>query len=153
MVVQSSVHVSPRDSLGKSTFDLAVSMKWLPIWAIDKVLLAAVRLILGNIEQYESLESRIFSCQCIINGKILEIDYVILVTGYCNNVPSWLKENEFFSMCMESPKSAFPNGWKGKFGLFVVGFIRRGLSGASLDAIKVAQDIGNIWKKGTKQKN
>lgn len=53
MVVQSSVHVSPRDSLGKSTFDLAVSMKWLPIWAIDKVLLAAVRLILGNIEQYK----------------------------------------------------------------------------------------------------
>lgn len=44
----------------------------------------------------------------------------------------------------------FPEGWKGKAGVYAVGFTGRGLSGASIDAIKVAQDIGNIWKQETK---
>lgn len=51
------------------------------------------------------------------------------------------------------PKSPFPNGWKGKAGLYAVGFTRKGLSGASFDAIRVAQDIGQIWKQELKQKN
>lgn len=39
--------------MGKSTFELGVSlMKWMPIWAVDKVLLLTARLILGNIEKY-----------------------------------------------------------------------------------------------------
>lgn len=46
----------------------------------------------------------------------------------------------------------FPNGWKGKLGLYAVGFTRKGLSGASLDAMRVAQDIGKLWKEETKQK-
>ncbi|CAI9776945.1 unnamed protein product [Fraxinus pennsylvanica] len=191
MVVRSSVHVLPREILGKSTFELAVSMmKWLPVWVVDKILLVAARLILGYIEKYGLKRPRIGPLQLkdtegktpvldigtlqkirsgeikivpgikkfshasveLINGQILEIDSVILATGYCSNVPSWLKENEFFSRD-GIPKSAFPNGWKGKAGLYAVGFTRRGLSGASLDAIKVAQDIGKMWKKETKQKN
>lgn len=47
----------------------------------------------------------------------------------------------------------FPEGWKGKAGVYAVGFTGRGLSGASLDAIKVAQDIGKIWNQETKQTN
>lgn len=63
-----------------------------------------------------------------------------------------MQESEFFSRD-GFPISPFPNGWKGKAGLYAVGFTRRGLSGASVDAIKVAQDIGKIWKAETKQKN
>ncbi|KAK6117376.1 hypothetical protein DH2020_048894 [Rehmannia glutinosa] len=191
MVVRSSVHVLPREILGKSTFELAVSMmKWMPLWVVDKILLAAARLILGSIEKYglkrpsmgplqlKNTEgktpvldigtlSRIKSGDIkivpgikkflqegveLINGEILEIDSVILATGYSSNVPSWLKESEFFSRD-GIPKSPFPNGWKGKDGLYAVGFTRRGLSGASMDAIKVAQDIGKIWNQETKQKS
>ncbi|KAK4482511.1 hypothetical protein RD792_009670 [Penstemon davidsonii] len=191
MVVRSSVHVLPREIFGKSTFELAVSlMKWIPIWLVDKILLAAARLILGNIEKYglkrptmgplqlKNCEgktpvldigtlSRIRSGDIkivpgiknflhggveLINGEILDVDSIILATGYSSNVPSWLKENEFFSKD-GFPISPFPNSWKGKAGIYAVGFTRRGLSGASLDAIKVAQDIGKIWKKETKQKN
>lgn len=47
----------------------------------------------------------------------------------------------------------FPHGWKGKSGLYAVGFTKRGLAGASSDAVKIAQDIGNVWKQETRQKN
>lgn len=39
------------------------------------------------------------------------------------------------------PKRAFPNGWKGESGLYAVGFTKRGLLGASMDAIRIASDI------------
>ncbi|KAH6778117.1 YUCCA 3 [Perilla frutescens var. hirtella] len=191
MVVRSSVHVLPREILGKSTFELGVClMKWMPIWVVDKILLLAAKLILGNIEKYGLKRpsmgplqlkntqgktpvldigtlSRIRSGDVkivpgikkflhggveLVNGEILEIDSVILATGYSSNVPSWLKENEFFSRD-GFPTSPFPNGWKGKAGLYAVGFTRRGISGASVDAIKVSKDIIKIWKNETKQKN
>ncbi|KAM3356792.1 putative indole-3-pyruvate monooxygenase YUCCA3 [Capsicum galapagoense] len=191
MVVRSSVHVLPREILGKSTFELGVSMmKWLPIDVVDKILLVAARLLLGNIEKYGLKRPSIGPLQLkntegktpvldigalqkiksgeikivpaikkfsqgkveFVNGQILDIDCVILATGYCSNVPSWLKESEFFSR-EGFPKNPFPNGWKGKGGIYAVGFTRRGLSGASLDAIKVSQDIGKIWKEEIKQKN
>ncbi|KAI4300105.1 hypothetical protein L6164_033519 [Bauhinia variegata] len=87
----------------------------------------------------------------LVNGKKLDIDAVVLATGYRSNVPSWLQEGEFFSK-NGFPKRPFPHGWKGNTGLYAVGFTRRGLSGASSDAMKIAQDIGNVWKHETKQK-
>ncbi|PIN03224.1 Flavin-containing monooxygenase [Handroanthus impetiginosus] len=189
MVVRDSVHVLPREIFGKSTFELGVSlMKHLPIWLVDKILLAAARLILGNLEKYglkrpsmgplelKNTEgktpvldigtlSKIRSGDIkivpgikkffnggveLVNGEVLKVDFVILATGYFSNVPSWLKESEFFSKD-GFPKSPFPNGWKGQNGLYAVGFSRRGLSGASMDAIKVAEDIAKIWKTETKQ--
>ncbi|KAK6122939.1 hypothetical protein DH2020_043316 [Rehmannia glutinosa] len=191
MVVRNSVHVLPREIFGKSTFELGVSlMKWMPIWVVDKILLAASRLLLGNIEKYglkrpsmgplqlknkqgktpvldigtlskiksgdikivPGIKKFIHGGVELVNGQILEIDSVILATGYSSNVPSWLKESDFFSKD-GFPISQFTNGLKGKNGLYAVGFTRRGLSGASLDAIRVAQDIGKIWKTETKQKN
>ncbi|KAL6971174.1 putative indole-3-pyruvate monooxygenase YUCCA3 [Sarracenia purpurea var. burkii] len=190
MVVRSSVHVLPREILGKSTFDLSVSMtKYLPIRLVDKILLVSAFLVLGNIEKYGLKRPSMGPLQLknkegktpvldigalqkirsgeikvvpgikrfspgrveLVNGENLEIDSVILATGYCSNVPYWLKENEFFSR-NGFPKSPFPNGWKGKVGLYSVGFTRRGLSGASLDAIRVATDIGNIWREETNHK-
>ncbi|KAM7488395.1 hypothetical protein LguiB_025879 [Lonicera macranthoides] len=190
MVVRSSLHVLPREILGKSTFELAVSMmKWLPIGLVDKIMLVTAKMVLGNIEKYGLKRPQMGPLQLkniegktpvldigalkkiragkikivpgikrftrgrveLVNGETLEIDSVILATGYCSNVPSWLKENEFFSK-EGFPRAPFPNGWKGKAGIYAVGFTRKGLSGASLDATRVAQDIGKIWKEETSHK-
>ncbi|KAK8674404.1 hypothetical protein V6N13_112695 [Hibiscus sabdariffa] len=86
----------------------------------------------------------------LINGEKLDIDAVVLATGYRSNVPSWLQEGDFF--CKNGfPKAPFPHGWKGNGGLYAVGFTRRGLSGAASDAIRIAQDIGKLWNDETKQ--
>ncbi|KAJ4955808.1 hypothetical protein NE237_012591 [Protea cynaroides] len=189
MVVRSSVHVLPREILGKSTFELAVFMtKWLPIWLADKLLLIMAWLVLGNIEKYglkrpamgplevKNIEGKtpvldIGALQKIksgdikvvpgikrfshgrvelVNGQNLEVDAVVFATGYRSNVPYWLQESEFFSK-NGFPKSPFPNGWKGNAGLYAVGFTKKGLSGASFDAVRIAQDIGKVWKEETKQ--
>ncbi|MBA0579505.1 hypothetical protein Gorai_021758, partial [Gossypium raimondii] len=86
----------------------------------------------------------------LVNGEKLDIDSVVLATGYRSNVPSWLQEGEFFGE-NGYPKAPFPHGWKGNGGLYAVGFTRRGLSGASSDAMRTAQDIGKLWKDETKQ--
>ncbi|CAN0897758.1 Probable indole-3-pyruvate monooxygenase YUCCA8 [Linum grandiflorum] len=86
----------------------------------------------------------------LVNGETLEIDSVVMATGYRSNVPYWLQESELFSK-NGFPKAPFPHGWKGKSGLYAVGFTKRGLSGAAADAVKIANDIGEVWKKETKQ--
>ncbi|GER29642.1 flavin monooxygenase-like protein [Striga asiatica] len=85
------------------------------------------------------------------DGQNLEIDSVVLATGYRSNVPYWLQETEFFSK-NGFPKTPFPNGWKGKGGLYAVGFTRRGLSGVSTDAVKISRDIAKVWKDDLTQK-
>lgn len=65
--------------------------------------------------------------------------------------PFMSQETEFFSK-NGFPKAPFPNGWKGKAGLYAVGFTKRGISGASSDALQIAQDIGNVWKDDLKKK-
>ncbi|CAE5956495.1 unnamed protein product [Arabidopsis arenosa] len=86
----------------------------------------------------------------LVDGQKLDIDAVVLATGYRSNVPSWLQESEFFSK-NGFPKSPFPNAWKGKSGLYAAGFTRKGLAGASVDAVNIAQDIGNVWREETKR--
>ncbi|KAK4441546.1 putative indole-3-pyruvate monooxygenase YUCCA5 [Sesamum alatum] len=114
---------------------------------------------IGALEKIRSREIQIvpgikrFSCGMVelVNGQKLEIDAVVLATGYRSNVPYWLQETEFFSK-NGFPKTPFPNGWKGKAGLYAVGFTRRGLAGASADAVKTSQDIVKAWKDDLKQK-
>ncbi|KAG9140983.1 hypothetical protein Leryth_012570 [Lithospermum erythrorhizon] len=87
----------------------------------------------------------------LVNGESLEIDAVVMATGYRSNVPYWLKENQMFSE-NGFPKSPFPHGWKGQAGLYAVGFTRRGLAGASADAINIAHDIGKVHKEDVGKK-
>ncbi|KAL0305153.1 UNVERIFIED_CONTAM: putative indole-3-pyruvate monooxygenase YUCCA8 [Sesamum angustifolium] len=114
---------------------------------------------IGALEKIRSREIQVvpgikrFSCGMVelVNGEKLEIDSVVLATGYRSNVPYWLQETEFFSK-NGFPNAPFPNSWKGKAGLYAVGFTRRGLSGASADAMKISQDIAKVWKDDLKQK-
>ncbi|KAG9459389.1 hypothetical protein H6P81_003897 [Aristolochia fimbriata] len=79
-----------------------------------------------------------------VDGQEKEFDSIIFATGYKSNVPSWLKGSEFFTE-EGMPRRAFPEGWKGENGLYTVGFTRRGLLGASVDAIKIAADVAHQW--------
>ncbi|XP_021762603.1 probable indole-3-pyruvate monooxygenase YUCCA3 [Chenopodium quinoa] len=190
LCVRSSVHVLPKDVLGKSTFELAMTLlRWFSLRTVDKILLFLASLLLGNTDKYglkrpevgpmelKNTEGKtpvldlgtfgkIRSGQikvvpgikrfargkvAFVDGEIREVDSVILATGYRSNVPLWLKESDFFTK-NGFPKAPFPNGWKGNAGLYAAGFTKRGLSGASEDAIRVAEDIGKIWKEETKQK-
>ncbi|KAJ3675601.1 hypothetical protein LUZ60_004643 [Juncus effusus] len=84
------------------------------------------------------------------DGRKDNFDAVILATGYRSNVPSWLKDEEFFDKSDGYPKVAFPNSWKGENGLYAIGFTRRGLLGTSLDAHRIAEDIASQWSSETR---
>lgn len=56
------------------------------------------------------------------------------------------QEKEFFSEKDGLPRRPFPNGWKGGQGLYAVGFTKRGILGASMDAMRIAGDIEQQWK-------
>ncbi|GMQ06546.1 hypothetical protein CsSME_00051089 [Camellia sinensis var. sinensis] len=81
-----------------------------------------------------------------VDGRIQNFDAIILATGYKSNVPTWLKETNFFSEKDGFPRKPFPHGWKGEDGLYAVGFTKRGLLGTSMDARKIAEDIEQQWK-------
>ncbi|MED6224109.1 Indole-3-pyruvate monooxygenase YUCCA2 [Stylosanthes scabra] len=81
-----------------------------------------------------------------VDGKVENFDAIIFATGYKSNVPSWLKGSEMFNEKDGLPRKAFPNGWKGENGLYAVGFTKRGLLGASIDAKRIAEDIEHSWK-------
>ncbi|RZS12847.1 hypothetical protein BHM03_00044352 [Ensete ventricosum] len=218
MVVRDSVHVLPREVLGKSTFELAVLlMKWLPLWLADRILVVLAWLVFGNVEklglkrpstgplELKNTQGRtpvldigaigkIRSGEIkvvpgikrfipgkveLVDGQLLDVDSVILATGYRSNVPRWLRVllflwnrflcffrllvpcgggklisggfnlqgSDFFFSKDGLPKSPFPNGWKGSCGLYAAGFTRRGLSGAAADGVRIADDIGRVWKE------
>ncbi|WOL08329.1 indole-3-pyruvate monooxygenase YUCCA2 isoform X1 [Canna indica] len=191
LVVRDSVHILPRQMLGRSTFGLSMwLLKWLPIQTVDRLLLFVAHLMLGDTSklglhrpqlgplEIKSLTGKtpvldvgtlakikagdIKVCPAIkritahgaefADGRLEEFDVVILATGYRSNVPCWLKEEEFFSEKDGLPKRPFPNGWKGQNGLYAVGFTKRGLLGASLDALRIAQDIELCCKAEKKTK-
>lgn len=129
------VHVLPRETFGRSTFELVVSlMKWLPVKVVDKVLLISSWMILGNIEKYglrrpslgplelkntqgktpvldigalqkiktgeirvvPGIKRLLHGRAELVDGRILDVDSIILATGYHSNVHSWLQVNTLF---------------------------------------------------------
>ncbi|KAL1546645.1 putative indole-3-pyruvate monooxygenase YUCCA9 [Salvia divinorum] len=116
----------------------------LDIGALEKIRSKEIQLVPG-IKRFSSAGVE------LTNGERLDIDAVVLATGYRSNVPYWLHETEFFGK-NGFPKTPFPHGWKGQSGLYAAGFTRRGLSGLSADAIKISQDIAGVWKDDLKQK-
>ncbi|KAJ3701083.1 hypothetical protein LUZ61_004788 [Rhynchospora tenuis] len=107
----------------------------------------------GDIKVFPAIKHFTKHAAEFIDGRMEEFDAVVLATGYRSNVPLWLKDTEFFSEKDGYPRRPFPNGWKGKQGLYSVGFTKRGLLGASMDATRIAHDIAQCWQVMTKQPN
>ena len=59
---------------------------------------------------------------------------------------AYVQEEDMFSKEDGFPTKPFPNGWKGENGLYAVGFTKRGLLGASMDAKRIAEGIERCWK-------
>ncbi|PIN05206.1 Flavin-containing monooxygenase [Handroanthus impetiginosus] len=189
LVARNRVHILPREMLGKSTFGLSMwLLKWLPMCVVDRFLLAASQLMLGDTAQFGLDRPQIGPLELknltgktpvldigtldkiksgdikvrpgikrlkhkrveFVDGRIENFDAIILATGYKSNVPSWLKESEMFSEKDGFPKRPFPSGWKGECGLYAVGFTKRGLLGASMDAKNIADDMESCWKAEAK---
>uniref|UniRef100_A0ACD5VYH0 Uncharacterized protein n=1 Tax=Avena sativa TaxID=4498 RepID=A0ACD5VYH0_AVESA len=183
MVVRDTVHVLPREMLGRSTFGLSMwLLRWFHVQTVDRILLMMARVVIGDtarigiarpsigpmelkamigktpvldvgtIAKIKSGNIQVFPAMQrfhdhgveFIDGRIEKFDVVILATGYRSNVPYWLKEKDLFS-----EKDGFPrksNEWKGKNGLYAVGFSKRGLLGVSMDAINISEDIVKQWR-------
>lgn len=62
------------------------------------------------------------------------------------------QEREMFSEKDGLPRRPFPNGWKGECGLYAVGFTKRGILGASMDAKRIAEHIETCWKSEAKHR-
>lgn len=99
----------------------------------------------GRIKIIPEVESLTSNGAKLSDGREIEFDSVICATGYKSNVPSWLKESDSFSKDGK-PVIPFPNGWKGKNGLYWVGFTGKGLLGTGHDAVNIALDIAEKWK-------
>ncbi|XP_073109329.1 indole-3-pyruvate monooxygenase YUCCA8-like [Elaeis guineensis] len=106
----------------------------------------------GRIQIVPEVESLTSNGAKFVDERELEFDSVVFATGYKSNVPTWLKDTDFFSEDGK-PKTPFPHGWKGDDGLYSVGFTGRGLLGASADAIKTALDIAESWKNYPESKH
>ncbi|CAN6171797.1 unnamed protein product [Urochloa humidicola] len=109
---------------------------------------ALARIRSGDIEVVPGIKRFFRGGAELTDGRHVAADAVILATGYHSNVPQWLKGNDFFTQ-EGYPRVPFPDGWKGESGLYSVGFTRRGLSGVSSDAVKVAHDIAMAWEQQT----
>ncbi|XP_057739145.1 indole-3-pyruvate monooxygenase YUCCA6-like [Arachis stenosperma] len=185
LCVRDSVHILPREMLGKSTFGLSMwLLKWFPLRLVDRFLLIVSWLMLGDTSRFGLDRPRLGPLELknlsgktpvldvgtlakikggdikvrpsikrlkrhtveFVDGRIENFDAIILATGYKSNVPYWLKENDMFSKEDGFPMKPFPNGWKGRNGLYAVGFTKKGLLGASIDAKRIAQDIERCYK-------
>ncbi|KAJ1419391.1 Pyridine nucleotide-disulfide oxidoreductase, class-II [Sesbania bispinosa] len=100
----------------------------------------------GKIKVCRGIKRLSHSAVEFVDGKVENFDAIILATGYKSNVPSWLKGTDMFCEKDGLPRKPFPNGWKGENGLYAVGFTKRGLLGASIDAKRIAEDIEHSWK-------
>ncbi|XP_061339323.1 indole-3-pyruvate monooxygenase YUCCA6-like [Gastrolobium bilobum] len=185
LAVRDTVHVLPREMLGKSTFGLSMWLiKWLPMRLVDRFLLIVSWLMLGNTARFGLDRPRLGPLELknlsgktpvldvgtlakikggdikvrrgikrlklrtveFVDGRTENFDAIILATGYKSNVPYWLKEEVMFSKEDGFPRKPFPNGWKGENGLYAVGFTKKGLLGAAMDAKKIAEDIERCWE-------
>ncbi|XP_043720710.1 probable indole-3-pyruvate monooxygenase YUCCA10 [Telopea speciosissima] len=100
----------------------------------------------GEIQVFPGISSIRGNDVMFENGDLQEFDAIIFATGYKSTTRNWLKGGEDLFDENGMPKVSFPNHWKGKSGLYCVGFARRGLQGISKDAQNVAKDIDMLLK-------
>nr|GMD70516.1 probable indole-3-pyruvate monooxygenase YUCCA11 [Ipomoea batatas] len=82
-----------------------------------------------------------------VNGKTKRFDAIVFATGFRSTVRRWLKGGDGLFNENGMPKDKRPNHWKGKNGIYCVGFASSGLVGISNDANNIAEDISDILIK------
>jgi indole-3-pyruvate monooxygenase len=90
--------------------------------------LPAIRSIRGNDVEFE-------------DGKSHTFHTIVFATGFTRSTTNWLQDDEYLLNKEGLAKAEYPNHWKGKNGLYCVGLARRGLYGAAMDALNIANHI------------
>ncbi|KAG5245998.1 indole-3-pyruvate monooxygenase YUCCA [Salix suchowensis] len=103
----------------------------------------------GEIQVFPSVASIKGNEITFENGKSKRYDAIIFATGYRSTVLDWLKDGKELFNGNGMPKLRFPNHWKGENGIYCAGFSQKGLMGISVDAQRIAADIGLAWKGTT----
>eukprot|EP00253_Pinus_taeda_P020968 PITA_20968 len=83
------------------------------------------------------------------DGVEEDFDALIFATGYKSEVRRWLKNGRELFPEDGRPGNRPPSDWKGSDGLYVAGFGKRGLLGASEDGQRIAQDISQSLKNAS----
>lgn len=97
----------------------------------------------GEIQVLPALTSIRGSEVVFKNGESHPFDVIVFATGFKRSTNKWLKDDDLlddngFARLMP------PNNWKGKKGLYCAGLAGRGLTGARVDAEKIANDIKTL---------
>ncbi|XP_042385785.1 probable indole-3-pyruvate monooxygenase YUCCA11 [Zingiber officinale] len=79
------------------------------------------------------------------NGETNYYDHIIFATGFRRIAKNQLKDGEALMDDKGMPKEKAPRHWKGKNGLYCVGFGQAGLAGIAMDAQNVDNDIKNHY--------
>ncbi|RWV84317.1 hypothetical protein GW17_00053975 [Ensete ventricosum] len=139
------VHVLPREMLGWSTFAVTMALlRWLPLRLVDQFLCAMAQLIFGDTDRLGLRRPKRGPMERKnLAGKTPVLDVGALALIRSGNIKG---DGGLFTR-EGMAKDPFPGGWKGEKGLYCVGFTRRGLLGASHDALNIARDILLQWKK------
>ncbi|KAK6937445.1 hypothetical protein RJ641_030953 [Dillenia turbinata] len=81
------------------------------------------------------------------DGKSHPFDVIIFATGFKRTTKMWLKGSDDL-LDNDGFAKPCPSYWKGKNGLYCAGLARRGLSGAKMDGMNIANDIKAMLSQG-----
>ncbi|XP_047940410.1 probable indole-3-pyruvate monooxygenase YUCCA10 [Salvia hispanica] len=101
-----------------------------------------VKIKSGEIKVLPEISSIKGNCVTFENGtEEYSYDVLIFATGFKRSTKQWLKEDDNLLNEDGIPKVDYPNHWKSVNGLYCVGFARKGLYGAAMDAQNIAHHI------------
>ncbi|XP_047309321.1 probable indole-3-pyruvate monooxygenase YUCCA10 [Impatiens glandulifera] len=95
------------------------------------------KIISGQIQVFPAVVDITENKVLFENGLLYPFDVIVFATGFKKSSTKWIKgvdEND-------PPKQNLPKHWKGKNGLYYIGFSRKGLFGNAMDAISITEDI------------
>ncbi|CAA7048231.1 unnamed protein product [Microthlaspi erraticum] len=108
------------------------------VGTVQKICDGEIQVINGGIR---SIQGKTLTFE---NGSKRDFDAIVFATGYKSSVCNWLKNYEYVMKKDGFPKAPMPMHWKGEKNLYCAGFARKGIAGASQDAVSVADDIKSI---------
>ncbi|KAH7517137.1 hypothetical protein FEM48_Zijuj09G0030400 [Ziziphus jujuba var. spinosa] len=156
ILIRSPVHILTREIM----YWTGMLFKYLSFNTVDSLAVLLSKLVFGDLSKYgirrpteggpfymkvlpEGIECIKGNEVVLRNGKSYQFDAIVFCTGFKRSTNLWLKDD-----CLLNEdgfaKQSYPNHWKGKNGLYCVGLSGRGLYGAKVDAINVANDIKSL---------